>query len=134
MPHCQLIRKFGAMETKVGLNIASQGNVAIASFRSTCVSDVEEIAGASVQIKDYIDRERPSRIVFDFGGVKFFSSQVLGLLLEARAYLQPYSGQVVVCGISEQLRRVFKITNLDKIFTFFADRGSATDEALGQLA
>jgi anti-anti-sigma factor len=118
------------METKTGLTIRSAGDVAVASFQHSCVSDVEEISNASTQLKDYIEKHRPNKMIFDFAGVKFFSSQVLGLLLEARAHLRAGEGTVAVSALSPQLERVFKITNLDKIFTFYPD----TDAALGQLA
>ena len=118
------------MDTKAALDIASAGNVAIASFKTTCISDVEEITNASAQVRDYIEANHPRRMVFDFSGVRFFSSQVLGLLLEARARLERHAGEVVLCALNAQLRRVFKITNLDTIFPFFPDR----DAALGQPA
>ncbi len=116
------------METKAGLDIEKEGNAAVASFRSTCVSDVAEITNASAQLKQYIETNRPKQVVFDFDGVKFFSSQVLGLLLEARARLESLSGQVAITSLSPQLERVFKITNLDKIFTFYPDRAAALQQ------
>ena len=64
-------------------------------------------------------------MIFDFGSVKFFSSQVLGLLLDIRAKLETYNGEVVISAINPQLHRVFKITNLDKVFRFFPDKESA---------
>ena len=118
------------METKTGLVIRSERDVAVASFEHSCISDVEEISNASAQLKDYIEKNRPSKIIFDFAGVRFFSSQVLGLLLEARAHLQAGEGNVAVSALSPQLQRVFKITNLDRIFTFYGD----TDAALNQFA
>ena len=117
------------MDIKAGLDIATEGNAAIASFKSNCVSDVAEITSASAQLQEYIETNRPTGLVFDFEGVKFFSSQVLGLLLEARARLETYSGHVAITSLSPQLERVFKITNLDKIFSFYPDRA----EALRQL-
>lgn len=113
------------MAKESGVDITSEGNAAVASFQSACVSDVEEITSASTRIRQYIREHQPQRMVFDFSGVKFFSSQVLGLLLEARAQLEPQQGQVAVCALSEQLQRVFRITNLDRIFTFHADRQAA---------
>ena len=120
------------METKAGLDIAVEGNVAIASFKSTCVSDVEEITSASAQLKQYIDTHQPQQMLFDFDGVKFFSSQVLGLLLEARARLESQSGEVAITSLSPQLQRVFKITNLDKIFRFYPDRATAISQLTSQ--
>ena len=34
-------------------------------------------------------------------------------------------GQVVISAIEPQLHRVFRITNLDKVFRFFPDKESA---------
>ena len=88
-------------------------------------SDVERIATASKHIKDFVDENQPIRLIFDFSRVKFFSSLVLGVLLEIRSKLASYNGEVVISAISPQLHKVFKITNLDKIFTFFPDKEAA---------
>jgi anti-anti-sigma factor len=113
------------MHEKVGVEITGEGSVAVVAFKSTSISNVEGIASAAKQIKEFIEKNHPEKIVFDFGGVKFFSSQVLGLLLENRARLETYNGEVVISGINPQLYRVFKITNLDRIFRFFPDKESA---------
>lgn len=123
----------GQMETNTGLDIEREGNVAIASFKSVCISDVEEITSASAQLRQYIQANPPQRMVFDFHGVKFFSSQVLGLLLEARAYLKPYNGEVAIASLNPQLERVFKITNLDRLFSFYPDKTAAVEQLSGSL-
>ena len=112
------------MDEKVSVEITSEGSAAVAAFKSTSISDVEGIAAASKQIKEFIDENQPKRLIFDFGAVKFFSSQALGLLLDIRAKLETYNGEVVISAINPQLHRVFKITNLDKIFRFFPDKES----------
>jgi anti-sigma B factor antagonist len=109
----------------VGVEITSEGSAVVVTFKSASISDVEGIAVASKQIKKFIDENQPNNLIFDFEGVKFFSSQVLGLLLDIRANLETYNGEVVISAINPQLHRVFKITNLDKIFRFFPDRESA---------
>jgi len=116
-----------AMHERVETEIIQQGDVSIVQFLGSCVSDVEGIIATAAQIKEHIDRSRPRRVVFDFAGVKFFSSQVLGVLLEARAKAVNFGGEVVVCGIEPQLHRVFKITKLDQIFRFFPDRQAALE-------
>jgi anti-anti-sigma regulatory factor len=52
---------------------------------------------------------------------------VLGLLLDMRAKLKMHDGEVVVSAINPELYRVFKITNLDKVFRFFPDKKSAVE-------
>jgi anti-sigma B factor antagonist len=113
------------MDDEIDVEIIREGTAAIAAFKSTSISDVDKIAIASEQIKKFIKENQPKRLIFDFEKVKFFSSQVLGLLLDAREKLQTYNGEVVISAINPQLHRVFKITNLDKVFRFFPDRESA---------
>jgi anti-anti-sigma factor len=120
-----------ATDAKTNLDIVGEGNVAIVAFKSGYISDVEEISLASSQIRQYISKNHPQQIIFDFAGVKFFSSQVLGLLLEARAQLKSTNGSVVVCTLDPRLCRVFKITNLDRIFPLYPDRPSALDAITG---
>ena len=116
------------MDEEVNIEITGEDNVATVAFKSASVTDVDEIAGASKQIKEFIEKNRPNRLIFDFEQVKFFSSQVLGLLLHIRAKLQTYNGEVVISAINPQLHRIFKITGLDKVFRFFPDKESAIRE------
>ena len=113
------------MAEEIALEISEEANTAIVAFKSPSMSNVEGIADASNKIKEYIDKNQPLRLLFDFEGVKFFSSQVLGLLLDIRTKLNKNNGKVVISAINPQLHRVFKITNLDKVFEFFPDRESA---------
>jgi len=113
------------MDEKASMEITREDDVAVVSFKAASISDVEVIKAASKQINEFIEENHPDRVVFDFGEVKFFSSQVLGLLLQIRARLEERDGEVSISAINPQLYRVFKITNLDKIFRFFPDRESA---------
>ena len=113
------------MDEEIGVEITSEGSTAVVAFKSASISDVDAITTAAKQIKEFIGGNQPNKLIFDFGSVKFFSSQVLGLLLDIRAKLETYNGEVVISAINPQLHRVFKITNLDKIFRFFPDKESA---------
>lgn len=113
------------MEKKVGVEITRAGKAATVSFTGDSISDVEAIAAMSEQIGEFIGRVCPKTMIFDFSGVKFFSSQVLGLLLETRGKLGACDGQVVISALNPQLHRVFRITNLDRIFEFFPDKETA---------
>jgi anti-anti-sigma factor len=105
----------------------NEGNVAIVAFQSPSMSDVDAITAASTKIKKYVKKNKPRMLIFDFEAVKFFSSLVLGLLLDIRGKMSAYNGEVLISGINPQLHRVFKITNLVKIFRFFPDRQSAIE-------
>jgi anti-sigma B factor antagonist len=105
--------------------ITSSGKAAVISFMATSICSSEGISQASDQINSYIDESHPGNIIIDFEQVKFFSSQVLGVLLNIRNKLKNYGGEVAISSINPQLYRVFRITNLEKIFRFFPDKESA---------
>jgi anti-anti-sigma factor len=113
------------MNKNIDAEISNINDTAVVTFKTTCLSDVEGIMSVSNEIKEFISKNCPTRLIFDFSGVKFFSSQVLGLLLDIRTQMQANKGEVVITAINPQLHRVFKITNLDKIFKFFPDKESA---------
>jgi len=107
------------------IEMTNERGVVVMGFKAPSISNVEEIAAASAQIGQFIEQNKPRKVVFDFDGVRFFSSQVLGLLLQIRKSLAEYDGKVVISAIDPQLHRVFRITNLDKIFLFFANKEKA---------
>lgn len=113
------------IDEKIGVEITSVKDAAVVAFKAASISNVEEIASVSKQIKGFIEEKCPKEVVVDFEGVKFFSSAVLGLLLDIRAKLKTYDGEIVISAINPQLYRVFKITHLDKIFRFFPDKNNA---------
>lgn len=113
------------MNEQADIRIVNEGSVAVVEFTESVVSDLDGIAQSARLLKAFVDENEPGRVIFDFDRVSFFSSQVLGLILETRARLLNWEGLVAICNTNNQLQRVFKITNLDKIFKFFPDRSSA---------
>lgn len=113
------------MHEKTDVEITTQDNVTIVRFSSSFISAVQDLDDISKKITDFISANYPQKIVVDFHHVKFFSSSILGLLVYVRRKLQDYGGQIVISGINPQLHRVFKITNLDKIFNFYPDKETA---------
>lgn len=95
------------------------------TFDSPSVTNTEEIKAVCAKINSFIEENHPKKIIINFEGVKFFSSEVLGTLVAVRSKLNSYGGDVVISAINPQLYRVFRITNLDKIFKFFPDLNSA---------
>jgi anti-sigma B factor antagonist len=115
------------MDEKKGVEITTKSDAGVVVFQAASISDVEEIGQISNKIADFVVKNKPAKLVFDFQKVKFFSSQILGMLLDMRARLSASNGEVVISAINPQLHRVFRITNLDKIFRFFPDVESAVN-------
>ncbi len=117
------------MDEELDLDMQNEQGVAVVCFKARSISDYGGIAVATDKINKFVDGSKPRAVIFDFEQVKFFSSAVLGLLIAVRAKLKESKGEVVISAIDPQLHRVFKITNLEKIFRFFPNK-TAAKEAL----
>ncbi len=113
------------MDAEQIIQISTDGNVTIVSFGIETITGLSGLEQINERLRSLIADDQPAKIVVDFDGVKFFSSQVLGLLVDIWRRLSDYGGIMLISGINPQLNRVFKITNLDKIFEFYPDRASA---------
>lgn len=113
------------MDTEQIMQISKEGDVTVVAFGLESITGLSGLEQISQQLRALITDQKPRKIVVDFDGVKFFSSRMLGLLVDTWRKLSDYGGIVLISGINPQLNRVFKITNLDKIFDFYPDRASA---------
>ena len=107
------------------LRMTQEASITFVTFSSACISDVDAISQATDQLTQFIRTIHPAKMIFDFSGVKFFSSQVLGVLIAVRAMISSYQGQLALCCIAPQLKRVFSITHLDRIFSLAENRADA---------
>ncbi|MCK4999056.1 MAG: STAS domain-containing protein [Anaerohalosphaera sp.] len=119
------------MEPKDLVNIETISDVTVASFNASSICGVERFELISNRLRGYVQENKPARLVVDFNGVKFFSSQMLGLLVDLWRKTGQVNGKMLISGINPQLGRVFKITNLDKIFQFYPDRDQAVKAICG---
>jgi len=116
------------MEETVNFEIFTRRESVTFVFKTASLSSIAVITAAGEQILAYIEQNKPKLVVADFKNVKFFSSAVLGMLLSIRNTLHASGGNFFIAGINPQLYRVFRITNLDKIFRFSPDSESAFKE------
>ena len=64
-------------------------------------------------------------VLLDFGNVEFMSSTMLGLLGQLHRKISTGHGRLKMCGIRPEILTVFKITNLDKLFSIHKDAPTA---------
>ena len=77
-----------------------------------------------------IEEEGHTRLVVNFAGVRYLSSEVLGILAGLQRKMDPVRGSIVFCGLDQLLRDMVRITHLDRVFDVCGDEA----EALGLLA
>ena len=63
-------------------------------------------------------------VVVDLSDTTFIDSMTLGVLLGAVKRLRPRGGQLVVCS-DPNIRKIFEITLLDRVFALYSSREAA---------
>jgi anti-sigma B factor antagonist len=74
-----------------------------------------------------------SRLLLDFARIQQVSSAALGKLVKLMSHAQAVRGRLKLCGLHPDLRQVFKITRLDRVFDIYETEAEAL-AAFGSLA
>jgi anti-anti-sigma factor len=104
-------------------------DVTVVNFQNVSVLDSANIEALGRNLLELVEKQDNRKIVLEFSSVRFMSSQALGVLLQLKKAMDPVKGKVIISGIRPELHKVFKITNLHKLFTFHDD----LDKALGEF-
>lgn len=112
------------------LRVTDNAGVAVVGFRDASILDVVTIQRIGKELYDLVEVENKRTLVLDFADVRFLSSQALGVLLTLRRKGDKHGARIVLSAIRPELARVFKITNLDKLFEFF----ETTEKAVAALS
>ncbi len=73
-------------------------------------------------------------LVIDLSGATFIDSTTLGVLVGAEKQLRASDGAVVLVCPERNIRKVFEITGLDRVFTMHDSRDEALADASGEPA
>ena len=117
------------MSSPSKLRIRSVEDVTAVRFQESSILDTQLIHDIAQELDQLIEAENNKKLLLDFTEVKFFSSSALGILVTVSKKMAEIEGQLVICALAAELRKVFKITNLDKLFRFADDE----DQALQML-
>ena len=69
--------------------------------------------------------ETETRLVFDLAKVKFIDSSGLGVLLACLRQVNAKDGDVKICCLAKQVRVIFELVRLHRIFDMFNTREEA---------
>jgi anti-anti-sigma factor len=108
-----------------GLLVQGIGDVTVVGFTNPSLLDSAAIQRVGEELYDLVDNRDKRKIILNFASVQFLSSTALGVLINLKRKADAIKGQVVLCGLRPELQRVFKITNLHKMFRFFPDEVKA---------
>ncbi len=77
------------------------------------------------ELRDQINRgieQGANTILVDLKEVTFMDSSGLGALVTALKTVQSMGGKLCVCSVNEQVKILFELTSMDRVFDIFRDR------------
>ena len=97
------------------------GDVTVVSFMDRKILDEQNIQVIGEQLFSLVDESGRKKLLLNFGNVEYMSSAALGKLITLNKKVQAAGGRLVLCNIDPQIREVFEITKLDKLFFICPD-------------
>jgi anti-sigma B factor antagonist len=107
------------------LEVEEIGDVTVVSFTDKKILDEQNIQIIGEQLFGLVDEQGKKKILLNFGNVEYMSSAALGKLITLNKKVQTSKGKLVLCNIDPQIREVFEITKLDKLFVIRGDEQEA---------
>lgn len=113
------------MSERPSLVAEEMQGVVVVRFREASILESITIKRIGEQLDGLLAMHPGRTLLLDFADVRFLSSQALGVLLTARKKADATKTKLAMSAIRPELMRVFKITKLDRLFTFFDTRDAA---------
>ena len=66
-------------------------------------------------------------IIVDLSEVNYGGAELLRFLMKLRNSLKAHGGEMVLCGVNDDMAEVFSITSLDRLFSYYATYQEAAD-------
>jgi anti-anti-sigma factor len=84
------------------------------------------VRAVSEQLNRLVE-EGHTRLLVNFGGVRYLSSDVLGILAAVHKRIDPARGRIQLCGLDPLLRDMLRITHLDRVLDVCTDEAEALE-------
>ncbi len=109
------------------LDIEEVNGVTVARFTDKKILDESNIQIIGNQLFSLVDDDHRQKIVLDFTNVEYLSSAALGKLITMDKKVKASGGKLRLCAIRSDIKEVFKITRLDKLFQIIDSRDKAVE-------
>ncbi len=101
------------------------GDVLLVEFIVPGIHDGPEIDELSDELHEMIGRSTSKRMIIDLAHVRFIASRGLSLLLSLKQFIDCHHGELIICGLGEQVLQVFRFTGQDRFLSVQPDREHA---------
>jgi anti-anti-sigma factor len=94
-------------------------------FDDSRILDETKLEEIGRELTEMLNKTTEERVILDFRNVKFMSSSMLSKLVAVNRKAGEFKVKLKLCSIDPEIRQVFKITKLDKLFEIETDEASA---------
>lgn len=106
----------------------------VVEFRTPTLMDAVELNTIGEQLYRLVDSEDRRFMILDFEKVQYISSQAIGIVLTLYKKLGALQGsKLVLCGVSDKLMQLIKITRLDRVLIIKPTQHEAVKVATFQV-
>jgi anti-sigma B factor antagonist len=109
----------------MSLSSYSKDGILTIVFDDARILDETKLEELSRDLTELLNKTTEERVILDFRNVKFMSSSMLGKLIQVNKKAAEFKVKLKLCSIDPEIRQVFKITKLDKVFDIEADEADA---------
>ncbi|QVL31752.1 STAS domain-containing protein [Telmatocola sphagniphila] len=107
------------------IEVEESGDITIVHFVDKKILDEQNIQMIGDDLFRLVDELGRHKLLLNFSNVEFLSSAALGKLITLNRKIQAVRGKLALCSISKDIREVFEITKLDKLFSIYPDEQTA---------
>ena len=101
------------------LTFESRGDITSAIIRSSSVLDALNVVTFGKEVVEYVREHHIKNLLLDFRHVTYLSSAVLTELIRVKEMLEEDKGNLRLCALNADIKKVFEITNLDSFFVIY---------------
>jgi anti-sigma B factor antagonist len=112
------------------ITFETRGPITLGTITGTKTLDGMHVEDFGREACDFVMGKPGLNLMLDFRNVTYLSSAALTELLRIREVLKREGGHLRLCCLSCEIQRVFRITNLEKLFHIHGDEDAA--EALAR--
>lgn len=84
------------------------------------------------EISELVGGEKVDIVAIDFKDVTFMDSSGLGALVLSLKTVRSAGAELYICAINEQIKMLFELTSMDRIFEIFSSREELEEKLLAR--
>ena len=104
------------MSTKRRIVVVEEGPVSVVRFVDKKIVDSASIEALGEELNALVLVDKKTIILLNFEGVEFMSSAALNKLISVNSKLKAAQGRLKLCNLRAEIKEVFTITRLDRVF------------------